>query len=108
MIRKSLFAFTVASLVGMSGMAGAQSIQFDQNGVRLVPPGQEEPRYDTRRPHDISRSEAIRIAMRNGVREVETVDRTRRAFEVIGYDRRSRDITVIVDRRTGDVIDVQR
>jgi hypothetical protein len=55
----------------------------------------------------LSEREAIRIARREGLREVDDVERTRRSFRVIGVDRRGRDILVEVDRRNGDVIRVR-
>ncbi|MGH6926502.1 MAG: PepSY domain-containing protein [Propylenella sp.] len=104
-MKKLLTAVAFAATVGAAGFANAQSIEFGPGGVRINPPGFEEPyRYRDR----ISEREAIRIARRNGVREVEFVDRRRDVFEVEGFDRRDRRIVVVIDRRSGDVLDIDR
>ena len=100
-------------------IAGAQSIQFGPDGVRVDPgirgPGYD-PRYDGRieerrvipQRDFISRSEARRIARSQGVVEIDEIYRDGRRYEVEGADRRGRDISVSIDARTGDVIRVVR
>jgi hypothetical protein len=108
-MKKTLAALAFASILGAAGSAGAQSIEFGPGGVRITPPGFEEPyRHRDRSDYGISERDAIRIARRNGVRQVEFVDRHRNSFEVAGRDRRDRRITVVVDRRDGDILDVDR
>lgn len=89
----------------------AQNIEIGPNGVRLVQPEVEVRRDRERRPdrdrREISEREAIRIARGEGLREVDTVRRTDRAYRISGADRRGRDIQVVVDRRRGDVISVR-
>lgn len=104
---KIIAAFAFASAVGMAVPAHSQSIEIGPGGVRIVPPGYEEP-YRERARDGITRSEAVRIAQRNGVRHVEYVEQGRRSFEVGGRDRRDRSIIVFVSRRDGAIVDVER
>ncbi|WP_244640426.1 PepSY domain-containing protein [Aureimonas glaciei] len=89
----------------------AQNIEIGPNGVRLVQPETEirRDRDRDRRPdrREISEREAIRIARGEGLRDVDRVRRTDRAYRISGSDRRGRDIQVVVDRRRGDVISVR-
>ena len=113
--KTTILAAGLAALmsVGSIGAASAQGIQIGPDGVQIIPRGyQQDNRRDYGRDRDhrqmreISQRDAIRIAKRNGLREVSFVDQSRRAYEVNGFDRRSRDIVVVVDRRTGEVLDV--
>jgi hypothetical protein len=86
------------------GSAQAQGIEFGPGGLR-IDPGPERyaprPRYD-----GISEREAVRIARRQGVDEVERVRETPRGWRISGLDRNGDEIRVIVSR-DGDVIDVR-
>ena len=108
---KTLLAgLTMAAGLGIAGLgltapASAQGIQIGPGGVRV------DPGYRDRGPRDdvdLSRGEAIRIARRQGLVDVDGVDRRGPRFIVRGSDRRGDDITVVVDSRSGDVIDVRR
>jgi len=101
----------------------AQSLEIGPNGVRVrpdddrrgppPPPGPGFDRPDdfrdgpTPRRREISEREAVRIARSEGMREVDDVYRQRRSIRVEGGDRRGRDMTVIIDSRSGDVIDIR-
>jgi hypothetical protein len=98
--------------IAVSAPTMAQNIEIGPNGVRLVQPEAEVRRdRDVRRPdrdrREISEREAIRIARGEGLRDVDTVRRTDRAYRISGADRRGRDIQVVVDRRFGEVISVR-
>ena len=107
--KTTLMAAGLAALMSVGG-ASAQGIQIGPDGVQILPPGYDrDHRYrDQDRRSGISEREAIRIARDVGLRRVSYVDRGRRAFEVNGFDRRAREMTVVVDRRTGAVLDVDR
>jgi hypothetical protein len=102
MIRKILVALALAASLGLPGSAVAQGVEFGPDGVRIIPPGYHD---DDR---GISERQAVRIARRNGVEEVTDVDRNRRSFEVSGFDRRDRHIRIVVARRDGAILDVDR
>ena len=55
-----------------------------------------------------SDAEAARIARREGLVDVDGVDRRGPRMIVRGSDRRGDDITVVLDSRSGDVLDVRR
>ncbi len=74
--------------------ATAQSLTIDRDGVRI-----------DRRSHRVSRSEAIRIAQRNGLSRVRHADLRGRHWVVTGESRRRRDfLRLTIDARTGRVI----
>ncbi|MET0257984.1 MAG: PepSY domain-containing protein [Methylobacterium sp.] len=122
MIKSFIRAGLVAGLALASvAPTMAQSLEIGPNGVRVrpdddrrgppPPPGYDGPR-DYRdgppRPRrEIGEREAARIARSEGMREVDDVYRQRRSIRVEGADRRGRDMTVIIDSRSGDVIDVR-
>lgn len=89
--------------LGLSvGPVSAQGISVGPGGVRVDPDGRG------RRDDDLSRGDAVRIARREGLVDVDNVDRRGPRLVVRGSDRRGDDITVVVDSRSGDVIDVRR
>lgn len=91
--------------LGLSAPASAQGIQIGPGGVRVDPGFRDRgPRGDV----DLSRGEAVRIARRQGLVDVDSVDRRGPRIIVNGSDRRENDITVVIDSRSGDVIDVRR
>ena len=104
MLRKYLIAGTVAlATLSTAAPSIAQSIEFGRDGIKV-----QENKRD-RRPvavDEITERQAIRIAKSEGVREVEDVSRTRLAFRVDGVDRRGDDISVNVDRVSGEVLSV--
>lgn len=85
----------------------AQGIEFGPGGIR-IDPGYESPeRYAPRPRYDgISEREAMRIARRQGVDEVERVRPTPRGWVVRGLDRNGEEIRVVISR-DGEVIDVR-
>lgn len=104
-------ALAAAALV-LSTPAMSQSIQIGPGGVRVVPeeqlrerPERREERREDRR--ELSEREAVRIARQEGVREVDSVRRTRGAYRIVGVDRRGDDIQVDIDRRNGAVLSVR-
>ncbi len=105
-----------AGLLAAAAPAAAQTLELGPNGLRVVPDGPRGgPDYDYDRPPPrrgppppaISERQAARIARSEGMREVDDVFRQRRTIRVEGADRRGDDMTVIIDARTGDVIDVR-
>ncbi len=104
---RKLLIIGATALVALtsSPAAFAQSIVIGPDGVRVGEPYRERaPVY--RQTTEISEREAVRIARSEGVRSVDDVRRTRSRFVVEGMDRRGNDIRVDIDRRTGDVVDV--
>ena len=98
---------------GVNVTAQAQSIQIGPGGVRV------DPNPDYRRgPPDrdfrrgpragVSEREAVRIARRNGLADVNRVVDAGRQWRVSGIDRRGRSMSVVVDARSGDVVRVVR
>ncbi|RIY00163.1 PepSY domain-containing protein [Aureimonas flava] len=105
-----------ACLVAASAPALSQTLELGTNGLRVLPDDRRGPDYDRDRrppppprgpPPGISEREAARIARSEGMREIDDVFRQRRTVRVEGADRRGYDMTVILDARTGDVIDVR-
>ncbi|GGE20478.1 hypothetical protein GCM10011390_44700 [Aureimonas endophytica] len=110
-MNRKLLAVGVLAL-GLTSVAApsfAQGIEIGPNGVRVIDPrdrDREEAR-DVRRDRGISEREAVRIARGEGVRDVDRVTQRRTVYRVDGADRRGQDITVDVDRMTGDVVSVR-
>jgi hypothetical protein len=74
--------------------ANAQSLTIDRDGVRI-----------DRRSHRVNRSEAVRIARRNGISHIRHADMRGRYWVVTGESRRRRDILrLTIDARTGRVV----
>lgn len=108
MLKKTILSIGAgALLLGSSLVAGAQGIEFGPNGVRIVPPGFEEPRGDTF-VREISPDEAASIARDAGMEEVDRVVRRQNSYRVTGIDRRGNDLQVTVDRSTGEVLSLRR
>ena len=97
-----LSGLILAASLGLAVPAGAQDIRIGPGGVRVGPD------YRDRGDIDLNRGDAVRIARRNGLVDVDVVDRRGPRFVVRGSDQRGDDITVVVDSRSGDVIDVRR
>ncbi|ALN72181.1 hypothetical protein [Aureimonas sp. AU20] len=106
--------------------AMAQSLELGPGGLRVVPDDDRRgppppPPYDRGPPpnwrdgppppppgrRSLSDREAIRIARTEGLRDVDNVSRRGRTIRVDGGDRQGDDITVIIDARSGDVLDVR-
>lgn len=97
-----LSGLLLAATLGLTAPAGAQDIRIGPGGVRVGPD------FRDRGDIDLNRGDAVRIARRNGLADVDSVDRRGPRFIVRGSDRRGDEITVVVDSRSGDVIDVRR
>lgn len=108
----------------LAAPASAQQLLIGPNGVTVVEP-RDNPRFergpdrrddrrdrgpdrrDRRDRSELSEREAVRIARREGVRDVDRVSSRRSTYRVEGIDRRGRDIEVTIDRRSGDVLSVR-
>ena len=101
--------FKVLAMAGVTALtllasapSFAQSIEIGPGGVRLGDPQMDRP-Y---RSVSITDRTAVRIARSEGVREVDDIRRTRSRIIVEGTDYQGDDISVSIDRRTGEVISV--
>jgi hypothetical protein len=94
-----LLTFVVAALflgetsAPIISTEAAQSVTIDRDGIQI-----------DRRSRRVDRREATRIAQRNGIHRVRTVDLRGRHWVVTGETRRGRDILrLTIDARTGRV-----
>lgn len=108
----TIFASGLMLLAG--GLLGqAQEIRFGPGGISIVPPApppppppavvREEPPQEL-----ISRREAREIALGRGMVEIRSVDRDDFRYEVRGEDDEGRRMRVVIDGRTGRVVEVVR
>ena len=103
----AIVALMVAALVS-TVPAQAQSIEIGPNGIQVNPDDDRRMHRDRRDYGDeISERRAARIARNEGMDEVESVSRRRNAYIVRGLDRDDNDMRVIIDRRSGDVLEVR-
>ncbi|MBA8837709.1 PepSY domain-containing protein [Ochrobactrum sp. RH2CCR150] len=103
----AIAALIVAALVS-TVPAQAQSIEIGPNGIQVNPDDDRRMHRDRRDYGDeISERRAARIARNEGMDEVESVSRRRNAYVVRGLDRDDNDMRVIIDRRSGDVLEVR-
>ena len=107
--RLAKFTIVIASIAALVAPAAAQGITIGPDGIQVEEPrgNSNNRRDDSRRDGDIreiTEREAIRIAKGEGLRDVEDISRTRATYTLDGTDRRGRDITVVIDRRSGEVI----
>ncbi|SFG26123.1 PepSY domain-containing protein [Methylobacterium gossipiicola] len=108
-VSKLLVGSAFAMALGLAAApAFAQGISIGPGGVQ-VDPGYRRG-YDDRGPprSELTRGEATRIARREGLADVDGVERRGPRMIVRGSDRRGDDISVVIDSRSGDVIDVRR
>lgn len=97
-------AFAALMSVMVSAIpAHAQSIEIGPNGIRLLEPETDRPRYRD----DISERRAARIAQREGMEEIDSISRRRNVFIVRGVDRDDDEMRVVVDRHSGEVLEVR-
>ena len=115
-------ALAAATLLAASP-AVSQSLQIGKDGVRVVPQNQEQSDRDVRTRDrrdgdvrggnndrisaEVSERQAIRIAKGEGLRDVDSVTKTRKSYRIAGVDRRGDDIRVDIDRRSGEVLNVR-
>jgi uncharacterized membrane protein YkoI len=114
--RFARLTIAVAAVATLVSPAAAQGITIGPNGIQVEElrgnsrDGDDavvDRRDDNRRGGDsreITEREAIRIAKGEGLRDVDDISRTRSTYTLDGSDRRGRDITVVIDRRSGEVI----
>ena len=108
MLKKYLIAGTIAlATLSTAAPTLAQSIELGRDGIQLRQDRAD--RQDRRQVKvaEISERQAVRIAKGEGVREVEDVRKTRSSYRIEGVDRAGDDITVNVDRASGDVLSVE-
>jgi hypothetical protein len=100
----ALGLLTVPMLPGIHRVAQAQSVEIGPGGVRV------NPNRDFRRGSRwrVSEREAVRIARRTGLVEVNRVVNSGREWRVSGISRRGGFMRVVIDARSGDVLRVTR
>lgn len=94
-----LFATGLAMMPGVAPDASAQGIRIGPGGVQV------DPGFGG---NTVDRGEAVGIARRRGLVDVDRVSREGRRWVVEGSDRRGRDMEVEVDSRTGEVLSARR
>ncbi|MDH7785914.1 putative membrane protein YkoI [Ochrobactrum sp. 19YEA23] len=108
MYRFSAIAAVIVAALLSTVPAQAQSIEIGPNGIQVNPDDDRRMHRDRRDYGDeISERRAARIARNEGMDEVESVSRRRNAYIVRGLDRDDNDMRVIIDRRSGDVLEVR-
>ncbi|WFU11552.1 PepSY domain-containing protein (plasmid) [Rhizobium sp. CB3090] len=98
--------FAIAAIAAVTLMSAtpsfSQSIEIGPGGVR-VNPGMEPPPRDM----GITERQAVHIARREGLQDVDSIRRRENVFIIRGVDRDGDDIKVVVDRQTGQVLSVE-
>ncbi|KAA9367151.1 MULTISPECIES: PepSY domain-containing protein [Ochrobactrum] len=108
MVKYARIAAVMASVLISPLPVYAQSIEIGPNGIQVNPDGERRVMRDRRPdPGAISERRAARIARDEGMDEVESIARRRGVFVVRGVDRRDNDMRVVIDRLTGDVLEVR-
>lgn len=113
MYKFSAVAAMMVSAFVLANAAQAQTFEIGPNGIQVNPDGGRQTERDRvqrdRRPDrgEISERRAARIARDEGMDEVESVSQRRNTFIIRGIDRRDNDMRVVVDRRTGEVLEVR-
>ncbi len=108
MSKKSIilgFAAAFAAVVS-AGSAFAFGITVGPGGVNVHPGyyyNYDDRHYDN---WGINANDAVDIARQNGMRDVQDVQRHSHTYEVTGYGRHHRFMTVVVSRSDGRVISV--
>jgi hypothetical protein len=103
---RTICAAALAAVLGFGQGVVAQTIEFGPGGVRVGPGYDRRPPPPPRYDDGISEREAVRIARRQGVEEVDRVRPTPRGWVVGGTDRNGDDIRVVISRY-GEVVDVR-
>lgn len=108
MLKFTLISALFMSAVAVSAPAKSQSIEIGPNGIQVNPDGNNRMDRNRRAVRgEISERQAARIARAEGMDEVESVSSRRNSYIVRGIDRRENDMRVVVDRRTGEVLEVR-
>ena len=108
MYKFSAVAAVVLSALAFTAPSHAQSIEIGPNGIQVNPDGNRQVERDRRQDRGgISERRAVRIARDEGMDEVESVQRRRGVYVIRGISRQDDDMRVVVDGRTGDVLEVR-
>ncbi|MCL7998396.1 PepSY domain-containing protein [Brucella sp. 21LCYQ03] len=108
MYKYSAIAVVFLSALTFNTSVHAQSIEIGPNGIQVNPDGNNRINRDRRAVRgEISERQAARIARDEGMDEVESVSRRRNAYIIRGIDRRDNDMRVVVDRLSGEVLEVR-
>ncbi|MBJ6135503.1 PepSY domain-containing protein [Ochrobactrum sp. Q0168] len=106
MYKLSVSAAAILMTLLSTDPSQAQSIEIGPNGIQVNP---DDNRRMDRQGRDygegISERRAARIARGEGMEEVESVSRRRNVYVVRGLDGRDDDMRVVIDRRTGEVLE---
>lgn len=101
-------AAVIMSAAVFSAPAYAQSIEIGPNGIQVNPDGNRQSDRNRRAIRgEISERQATRIARGEGMDEVESVSQRRNTYVIRGIDRRNNDMRVVIDRRTGEILEVR-
>jgi len=108
MYRFSAIAAAIVTALVSAVPVQAQSIEIGPNGIQ-VNPDDDRRMYRDRRDYgvEISERRAARIARSEGMDEVDSVSRRRNVYVVRGVDRDDNDMRVVIDRRSGEVLEVR-
>ncbi|MBA8820268.1 hypothetical protein BRY73_11470 [Ochrobactrum sp. P6BS-III] len=108
MYRFSAIAAVIVTALVSTVPAQAQSIEIGPNGIQVNPDDDRRMHRDRRDYGEtISERRAARIARNEGMDEVESVSRRRNVYVVRGIDRDDNDMRVVIDSRSGEVLEVQ-
>lgn len=108
-----MYKFTAIAVAFMSAViftvpAHAQSIEIGPNGIRVNPDGNDQMDRNRRTGRgEISERQAARIARSEGMDDIESISRRRSTYVIRGVDRRDNDMRVIIDRRTGEILEIR-
>ncbi|MFK4821450.1 PepSY domain-containing protein [Ochrobactrum quorumnocens] len=108
MYKITAIAAAFLSTVAFTAPVHSQTVEIGPNGIQVVPDGNR--RMERERSSDrgeISERRAARIARDEGMDEIESVSRRRGTYVIRGIDRRDNDMRVVIDRRTGEVLEVR-
>ena len=89
-------------LAGSTGPSPAEDARIRAGGIRV------DPGVARGVPQRIDRREAVSIARRLGMQDVNTVRRTGRQWRLRGVDRRGRSMRVVISSLTGEVLRLSR
>ncbi len=105
-MRIPLIGAALAAAVLAAPVAHAQGIEFGPGGVRIDRGDGYDREWD--RGDEVSRREAIRIARDEGLRDLDDVYRRGWRWVVVGNDPQGDDMRVMIDARTGSILNVDR
>lgn len=104
----TIAAIIISALASTAAPSNAQSIELGPNGIEINPDGSRQIYRERREDRgEISERRAARIAREEGMDVVENVSRRRGVYIIRGVDRRDNDMRVVIDRRSGEVLEVR-